>query len=37
MNIIVTGSLGHISQSLATALERRDHAVTSIDCQPDTR
>ena len=34
MNIIVTGSLGHISQPLATALARQGHAVTVISSNP---
>lgn len=35
MNIIVTGSLGNISQPLATALAQQDHSVTVISSQPD--
>ena len=34
MNIIVTGSLGNISQPLATALVRQGHAVTVISSRP---
>ncbi len=35
MNIIVTGSLGNISQPLATALVQQGHLVTVISSQPD--
>ena len=35
MNIIVTGSLGNISQPLATMLVQQGHAVTVISSQPD--
>ena len=35
MHIILTGSLGHISQPLAQGLVRQGHAVTVISSQPD--
>ncbi|AMR27587.1 hypothetical protein A0257_11080 [Hymenobacter psoromatis] len=35
MKIIVTGSLGNISQPLTTELVHQGHAVTVISCQPD--
>ena len=35
MNIILTGSLGHISQPLATALVQQGHAVTIISSKAD--
>ena len=35
MKIIVTGSLGNISQPLATALVQQGHAVTVISSKPD--
>jgi uncharacterized protein YbjT (DUF2867 family) len=37
MKIIVTGSLGNISQPLATELVQQGHAVTVISSQPDRR
>jgi len=37
MNIVVTGSLGNISQPLAQELIRRDHTVTVISSQPAKR
>jgi uncharacterized protein YbjT (DUF2867 family) len=35
MKIIVTGSLGHISKSLTTALVQKGHAVTVISTNPE--
>jgi uncharacterized protein YbjT (DUF2867 family) len=35
MKIIVTGSLGHISQPLTTALVQKGHAVTVISSKPE--
>jgi uncharacterized protein YbjT (DUF2867 family) len=37
MKIIVTGSLGNISKTLATALVQQGHAVTVISSQPERR
>ncbi|GAB4019353.1 NAD(P)H-binding protein [Spirosoma koreense] len=37
MKIVVTGSLGHISQPLATALIRKGHTVTIISSKPEKR
>jgi uncharacterized protein YbjT (DUF2867 family) len=37
MKIIVTGSLGHISQPLATELVQKGHAVTVISSKPEKR
>ncbi|GAB2551682.1 NmrA family NAD(P)-binding protein [Spirosoma aerophilum] len=37
MKIVVTGSLGHISQPLATELVQKGHSVTVISSQPGKR
>lgn len=35
MNIVITGSLGHIGQPLATELVQKGHSVTVISSKPD--
>ena len=37
MKIVITGSLGHISKPLATALIQKGHAVTVISSNPEKR